>query len=372
VQLALVNDPSSSTVQWIRTREALLNLLTQDDWLGVAKACVGPSGGTTLVVQDAGESRLCCRGWVVRGPGATGTGTPVEVPVKYVESWLRDDRADLPPPIAFVVTERSGLDSLEPVMHDIAFALTWVWVAAEVHAPADEAPVVRFEGARVVEVPVRSGNGSEVENAVALWEWAIETSAPSRREAIQQAVSLAVRDEKDFAMASASVLRTAKYLVRISEQGLVAEALAARRGARDAATGTARSTADAARDVARKAADRVAIQIGAAAGVVIANRQAFIETSTATFLLWVLLGLVAATATVALAVELRSASDTLAALSVDLGLYRETLPDEDIDVILGMQTVRDAKRLVVRSSQVVYWLLVAAAIAIAAGIEVVS
>lgn len=296
----------------------------------------------------------------------------MEAPAKYVQVWLREERADLPSPSNFLVTDHVGLESIAEATNDLAFALTWLWLAADIESGTDGIPVARFEGARLVQVEIPLGLGTEAAEAIALWDWAVESPAASRREALQQAISLAVQKDGDLPGASGPILRTAKYLLRISEQGLVAEALAARRAARDAATKAAQSAADTSRDVARKTADRMVIQLGAAAGVLLANRQALITESTALLLLWLVLGLLGVTSVVAFFVELKGAREALDAVGTDLEMYRETLTDDDIVTIRNMHVVGDSRIQLARATRIVYWLLATAALGVAAAIDVVS
>jgi hypothetical protein len=241
-------------------------------------------------------------------------------------------------------TTAVGLSDLADILRRIAHALSWVWLASA--AQITRPPlVIRFEGAPDLDFdltqlpdPVHAGD------AVRLWEWSVATTDPARREALQQSVSLVVREPTALERSPERVLRTAKYLLRLAKQGTVAEALAIRRAARQAAMDAARTMAEASRTATRGVVDRVIAQLIGAFGVLLANRAELINGTVARWLLIALLGLTAATAVMAFAFEFPSSSAGLGAFEQDLEGYSDTLIEEDINHIKAMASLAAARR----------------------------
>jgi hypothetical protein len=351
VRLALLNDPFVAGMHWIRTQDAFHSLIKRDSWFGFLSLIADANQPTRLVIQDAGDSSIVAGGLTVHGPDVY-PGLPAwsltDDAASYRQTWLRGSREKATPPTWTVLTSTEGLNNVVDVLEGATGLLCWLWLAAE--AKVETAPIrARFEGMRPVEIDLELGAETDSLEAVTLWEWATSTTDPARREAVQQAVSLSIRDERDLAQGFRPVLRTARYLLRISQQGIIAEALATRRTARDAAFTLARDSAEAARSALRKTFDRIILQVGAAGGVLLANHQALIDQAATEALLAAILVLISITALGAFIIDYPSVARAMVAFDIDLDHYRDALPDEDLADIRNMASLSDAKSQIHRS-----------------------
>lgn len=365
LRLTLLNDPGAG-MHWIRTEDALHSLINRDSWFGFLALIADAEHPTRLVIQDAGDSSIVAGGLTVHGPDVN-PGLPAwsltDHAVSYRRTWLRGSRENSPPPTWTVPIKTEGLDNVVALLRGATALLSWLWVATE--AKVDITPIrARFEGMRPVEVDLELGGETDPLEAVTLWEWATSTTDPARREALQQAVSLSIRDERDLAQGFGPVLRTARYLLRISQQGIIAEALATRRTAREAAFTVARDSAESARSALRKTFDRILIQLGAAGGVLLANHQALIDRAATRALLIAILILIVFTAMGAFIIDYPSVARALVAFDADLDHYRDALPDEDLADIRDMASLSDARSQIQRSRIAAGVLLAVAGIAV--------
>lgn len=346
--LTLLNDPSETGTHWIRTETALVNLFKDSAWLPLTNALVG-GPAAEVVIQDAGDQFVQTESLLVRGHEAPSLAQASIEPLldAYREAWLPDLYRDLAAPTTFSVRDRRGLDRITDRFESLAAQLVWAWLADAIRIES-AAVIARFEGVRSVDIALEDPLGP-LPSLLETWRWATASSDPARREAVQQAVTLAIRDQADVPTAPLPVLRTARYLYRTSQQRLVGEALAARRGARDAAVAAGRTAAETARTVARKTFDRVAVQIAAAVGVLIANKQALVDQQTAQLITGAILLLLMLMFVTSLAFEYPAARAELDAAHADLEAYRETLPQEEIDEIQQSKSALDAIRQIERS-----------------------
>lgn len=372
-RLTLLNDRAKSGFQWLRKVAVIQELIARDTWLGFIKLLFSPSVPQRLVVHDAGSAVISAAGLSLHGPDVFPgiVQPPGNHGEDYARAWLRADQLGAPPPRWIDPIESDGLEDIEQLLHGISACLCWLWLAvnAEVH---DSEVVARFEGLRPVELPVELNPTTDSDDALALWEWSTSSTDALRRESVQQAISLSIRDARDLIDGFGPVLRTARYLLRISQQGIVAEALATRRTAREAAMAIARESGDAARSSVRKAFDRVLLQLGAAVGILLANREALLDKSTATWLLIAVLVFAAITAIATFTIEFPSVTHGLKAFELDLQHYRDTLPEEDLSHIREMATLTDARNQVRRSRTAALILIVKAALAASASLFVVT
>jgi hypothetical protein len=191
----------------------------------------------------------------------------------YAGVWLTDDRADFPTPRALSPITIDGLEEVGRLLIGLAWALCWAWLALEIRTDAHGVTTASFQGARAVDVTLQAEPRDQVRPELALWTWAISTTDSRRREALQQAISLAVRRPEDLTDAAVPVQRTARYLLQITEQGLFTEALATRRSIREAAMSLGRTTGDAARTATRSTFDRALLQVGAGFGLLLATES---------------------------------------------------------------------------------------------------
>ena len=365
IRLTLLNDHLATGAHWLRTVDVLQMLVTRDTWLGFFSLLFETTHPSRLVLQNAGTSSISAGGLVVHGPDVfpdLPTESSAEQVEAYRKAWLRGSRETAPSPTWTVPVRTDGLDDVSSILRGTTELLCWLWLASE--AELGTAPIrARFEGMRPVEFDLELGDATDSQDPIALWEWATSTTDPARQEAIQQAVSLSIRDERDLREGSIPVLRTARYLLRISQQGIIAEALATRRTAREAAFTVARGSAEAARSALRKIFDRIVVQLGAAGGVLLANHQALIDRDAALLLLSAILILVAFTALGAYVIDYPGVDKALDAFNKDLDHYRDALPDEDLADIRNMESLVDARSQVRRTRFAAGILLATAGIA---------
>lgn len=366
-RLSVENRPRESGFHWVRTTSALLDHLERHTWMGLIAALYADESPHRLVLHDAGNGLITGADIVLHGPEVyppDPPGADSESWREYAESWLHDERSELPPPVAVYPAAADGLLMLFEIFSRIAHVLSWVWLASTTQIDGSTV-VIRFEGSPDLDFDLTQlPAAAHAAEAVRLWEWSVATTDPARREALQQAVSLVVREPSELERAPERVLRTAKYLLRLAKQGTVAEALAIRRTARQAAMDAGRTLAEASRVASRSVVDRVIAQLIGAFGVLLANQAELINTTVAGWLLIALLGLTAATAGVAFAFEFTSANAGLTAFERDLDAYSDMLIEEDINHIKTMETIATARRQLARARWISGSLLILAATAL--------
>jgi len=346
--VTLINRPKESGIHWIRTTVALQRALSER-WLGTLNEIFADQEQQVVLVQDAGASFLEASGLYVRGPEAPSQAwgdSPWSSDVKrYAAAYLADGRIPAPPPPAIAPAQSRGLVELERLLQRLASDLSWYWLAARV---SDDAGVLtlRFDGARVVDIGLPPLLLDYEEAPLALWQWGVANPDPDRRQAIQQAASLAISEETDILSAARPVLRTAQSLYQLARQGAVAEALATRRTAREAAIAAARNAADAARTAAGKALERSGLQLAALAGILIAQNKQTLDAGAAARLSSGVLLLLLVTFIVSVTLDFPGASSILTSFDRDLKQYREALAETDLEAVRGMDSLRRAKRQV--------------------------
>lgn len=308
---------------WARTTDVVLDLLRRPTRLAAAERLLAPP---VTVVADMGAAAVATVGIRIGGPDA-----PAAAP-----TGDRSAAALLPD-----VAEPDG--PLVAALRQVAAENMWADMATGVGPGDGDTPLVRFEGARVVVVPLVVPVDAEQAAAVhGLWQWATPGREVDRLEAVQQATALAVQQEGDLPDAATRVLPTARSIFNLARRGLVAEALQARRAARDAARQAATSAATAASEAAAKTRDRVLVQLGAAAGVAVARATEVVDRGVAIGLLALLAVVIVAVSAVGWALDLRAAREMLRAFGTDLSDYSEALSPTDVDEINQLAVVRTA------------------------------
>lgn len=344
----ICNDASKTGTRWLRVVAAVNDLIGVFSWLGLVKNLFNPAGPRRLVIHDAGTDCLCARGFVVHGPEVFPEEpcfTTEKGWCQYRETWFDSSRTQLPVPHALVIDEVEGFADLSLLFQALAHGLVWVWLAASARVTTKGRVYVTFEAARQVERDLTQPPPPQgYRDADALWTWAVCTTEGTRREAIQQAVSLVVHHSRDLESAAGRILRAAKYLYLMAQEDAIADALATRRDARLAAMSAARASAEGIRTASRSVVDRTVTQLAAAVGILFANKGDLIETTLAGWLLGAVLVLVIVTAVVAFGFELPAARRILEAFRKDLDGYADTLIDDDIDSIKGMQGLKAVER----------------------------
>ncbi len=367
----LVLKPPPGGAHWAPSTDGLRARLCDGRW---AATLLQLTGDTTrpavVVVQDAGTDTLLAPGFAVAGPDAPPdppyTGDRPTPP--YRTNGPRAGRPPLPAP--YDLTARPGpAGTLEPLREPLdaaARACCWYWLAP--HAEITSTAVhVRYDGVRTVELDLLPYAAAGTDQETALYRWASAADDPARDDAVQQAITFAVRDDADLPGAAGPVLRTARSLHELAGRGLVAEALAARRAARDAAVTAARAAAQAARDVAAKSVERTLALLLAGGLALLANGQRLLTPGAARAFVLAAGALALAALVVAERVELRSGHDLLDAFQTDAVLYREALSEDDLAALRGLSALTAAASDLQRSrltARIVY--LTVAALAVAA------
>jgi hypothetical protein len=345
--LLVLNRPEESGVRWFASRARLLEALGGEHWLGVINNLT-ENGRVTVLVQDAGYEWVAAPGILIQGPDgqpphASGPMAVTTIDNGYLELLADTDRLKAPPPTAVTPQSFYLLPDVVKQLHSLAAALTWYWLAEHVEVAAS-AVTVRYRGARVVELPLVPRPRAISTPEVSLFSWATADADVARREAVQHAISLAVTRPDDLDSAAEPVLRTAKSLHELARRGAVAETLATRRSAREAAMAAGRAAAQAAREAATKAVERSITQTVAAGALVLARTEDLIKPEVARNLLFLIAAIVTVAAVVSAVVEIPSGRNILGSFDADLEQYREALSEDDIKAIRNADSLRRAKR----------------------------
>lgn len=352
----LVLRPEASQGHWVPSVALLVDHLGSGRWGSTLRRLrPGPGLGQALViVQDADRDILMTPALLFAGPAADLTGRQLAgatepLPGSYRQVRLATGAPSLPSPEDLVPIAGGGvLAPLRPVLEAAARAAAWYWLS---HAPAVGLNEVtgRFDGVRVVDLSLRPFGAGAPADELALFAWATAVVDPARDDALHQAVTFAVRDAADLEGAAAAVLRTARSLHELAGRGAVAEALAARRGARESAITVARAAALSARDVAARAVERTLALLVAGALAVFANGRDLLSTDAAVAVVVAAAALAVVALAVADRVELESGSRLLNAFDKDIELYREALSVDDLAAVRNLEAVKAARTDLSRS-----------------------
>lgn len=374
VSVRLRNDAAATGAHWVDSERSLTALLKSPTWIAAARAL--GDGPRVLVVGDWLGEHLITDGLRIVGPQALLPRAEATrgAPESLVTPSSADGRVRLPSPAIFAGAEGNAPadrpdGGVRGLLHGLARCLSWYWLANDVELETGGSVVATVTGARSVVLRLKPSPVADSTPDVALFGWAFAGSDPGRLEAARQAASLALVTGRDLPTAARPALRTARSLYELSRRGAVGEALAARRAARDAALGAARQAAAAARQASGKAIERVVLQIGALAAVVSARASDLVESGLAVVLAVVIAVLTAVAWVVTAWIELPSATGGLEAEIADLGQYRDTLSEDDINAIRHLDAGEAAKKDLRRSAQAVravYGLALAASLAAAA------
>jgi hypothetical protein len=339
-------EPKASGFNWIRTSAALTNAGVPGGWWDTMQVLFRPPPVARLVVGDAGAEWLTAGGLAISGPDAKARPPSgyVDAPWQaYRKAWLNDDRQTLPPPVAIFPSVNDGLSSVQEFLGRAAHALCWIWLATSAEVSATKCAIT-FERGAFLEVPLNDLPTSQgVEDAIALSEWSCASTDPIRRDAVEQAISLAVSNRDALFGSARRVLNTAKRLLQLAQSGAIAEALASRRAAIQAAVDAARASSDAARGAARNSSDRVFAEVAAGVGIILTNYGALISVVAAHYLIIVVGALAAVTGISAYAFEYPSAAHTLQSYETDLGARSDALTEDDVKQIKDMRTLKQAR-----------------------------
>lgn len=363
VELTVLGNVNGLT--WIATTPTLLGFYDNSGWLAFS-ALIGEAVSTgRLVILDAGSGEIRCPGWIIHGPDSWPEGYEPQDTSESSASDKRDFRADYPAPDALLPVHTSdSLLSVANTLRSTAAALALLCLADT--ARKDDGDVsASFHGNRPLVFEVTAAPPESAGLSVDLWQWTAESGHPGRRQATIQAITMQVETADDFYERARVIHDTAEFLFAISQSGLVQEAIAARRGARDSALAAARSAAERARSGARTAIDRAIVVMGAGVGIVLANRGDLIDLPIAVALLVLASVLVVGAAVLALFFELPGAAGVIKAFREDLAHQTEVLTRRDAEQIGRLPSLIDAERDIKRAKTAVWVIISLAAIALA-------
>lgn len=347
VQISLVHDAESSGFQWIRSEAALIDLANRLSWLELAELLLPNSETNELLLQDAEDNYLLRGGLVVRGPIGDQ-----DIPVQpeslelgpYRRAWFSFERSEMTSPSQIEPIEDRGLVAVSRALNALTYGLVWAWIAGDVQKLADGTIRLTFNGTTLVSLPRTLKDRENPENELKLWRWAVATPEPRRREALQQAAALGIRSNQDLDDAAEPVLRTAEYFLRLTESGILTEALAARRSIRDAISGVALAVAEASRSAGRSALDRILIHVGAGAGLLLAQNANVISRESAILLVFILLASSGCIGYIIFCHDFPHIDSRVTAFKQDLALYRDVLSSEDIAELRRLPSMAAAEK----------------------------
>ena len=335
---------------WVRSAALLAGRLSDGGWGSVLAQLAGWAGQhrAVVLVQDGADGLLCTPGLLLAGPDAELTEASSVRNIHTIQAY-RDRagfsaRSDIFTPAELVGAEATTgpLATLAEPLANASRAAAWYWLADSVELGPDHVRV-RFDGVSSVEFDMLPyGSGPPVAE-LGLAEWAMATGEPARADAVQQAITFAVRGVTDLAGAAAPVLRTARSLYELAGRGLISEALAARRSARESAVAAADAAGSTAREVAAKSVERTAALVIAAAAALFANTRQFLTDSTSYIILIALAAIAGAALLVAWRVDTKSGYTLLDAFDTDVQLYRDTLSDDDIAAVKELSVLSAAR-----------------------------
>ncbi len=224
---------------WVRVTSAFIDEFQRTGWFGFAQLLnPRPDVANHVLVLDGADSAVIAEGVVVHGPGVWPSVAVWRGDTIHSEG---DPLAGAPPPTAVLPSETLGpvLVAVAEVLDVVAGALAWLWIADSASVTGSVV-TIRLAGSRIIEGPLPGRPAVYAAPSVALWAWASLSSEPARRHAVLQAATLQAEEPKDLYNRAGSIFDTASFLFSLSQSGLVQEALAARRSARDSAVAAGR------------------------------------------------------------------------------------------------------------------------------------
>lgn len=329
---------------WVPSVASLVESLSGRAWAGALIQMMRGSGPTVVIVQDAGADVLCCPGLVIAGPRAPSERLRPADGGLAVPPARRGGSMPLPSP-GDLSAEPGASGRLEPLREVLAAAgraCCWYWLGRRREVTVDRVTTI-FEGPRTFVLDLAPIPGDLADDEHALFAWATATEDPIRDDALHQAVGLAVRGPADLSGAAGPVLRTARSLYELAARGVVAEALASRRAARESATAAAHEAAATARDAVTTTIRPVSTLIIGLGLALVANGRALLSTSVTGVVVALLAGLAVVAWLLAELVTLWSARGLLDAADQDGQLFRDSLSQEDIDAVSSLAVTSSAR-----------------------------
>jgi hypothetical protein len=358
---------------WVRERRTLVREYQRIGWFEFA-AMIAPasSGWNKIVIMDASDSFLVAGQIVIFGVRAE---LPEMSPLNEVRPTVSpgDCRCNSPLPSSLLPTLLFGseLEDVQLILGTIAGNLACVWLADSVSVES-RGVTVKLQGNRPIQGLVPECPPAIATDSVKLWNWTAAESQPGQRHAVLQAITLQIDDLKDLYPRSGSILDTAQFLFSIAQSGLVQEALAARRAARDAALQAGNAAGDQARASARSAVDRVLVVIGAAIGIVFANEGGLIDRPVAFGLLGLAAALTTGALLMALHLDLPGAEASVVVFKNDLEIRTEVLMPGDIESIKRLPSLTKGLEDVARARRACFVIATSALLSIAITAAVVG
>jgi len=331
-----------SVHSWVRVADAFVREFERTGWFGFAQL-VAPTPGAAshVVVLDADDAVVRSEGMVVHGPRAWPASPPWTGDVR-VSSQEGDPRSGVPSPAAVMPIDGRGesLSAVAASLEAVAGALAWLWMADSVGV-VGPVVTVRLAGNRPIEGELPECPVGYASRSVELWSWASLSTQPGRRHAVLQAVTLQAEEPKDLYIRASSILDTAQFLFSLSQSGLIQEALAARRSARDSAVSAGRSAADRAGAAARSAVDRVLVVVAAGVGLVLANKGELITRPITLGLLVLAAALILGAGLLVFHLDLPAAARSVDLFRAELEQHAEVLAPRDIQTIAQLPSLVD-------------------------------
>lgn len=350
---------------WTANSQALVGLYETSGWRAFATLIRPAVDMGRLVILGAGEDEVRCPGWVIHGPNSWPQESELATVSTSTMGGDTDFRADYPAPSTLLPSFASdSLKTVADALRSTAASLALLGLADSARE-LEGAVSATFHGDRPLVVDVTPAPPESASQCVELWEWVAEGSHPGRRHAAVQAITMQVETADDFYRRAGVILDTSQFLFAVSQSGLVQEAIAARRGARDSALAAARSAAERARSSARAAVDRALVVMGAGVGIVLANRGGLIDLSVSVALLVLASVLVAGAGVLAFLFELPGAAGALKSFRDDLEHQTEVLTRRDVEQIGNLPSLVDAQRDIKRAAKAVWAIVGLATVALA-------
>lgn len=332
----VVKNEEPDRFTWVPAICVLEELTTIRGWPALARALL-PSGAEVrrLVTCDTVDD--------VRAPAVLLHGPDRWPPV------LLDDRVivgpvGLPTPISIRPTDGST-SALATLLRRLSSAVAWAWIADRVEeAVPPRIALVDAYPSIAVELPVEDDPA-----AIELWTWKQAHDDALHDAALREAFAAQLRVSQRLPSAG-TALANARFVASAAQRGLVAEAIQARRSARQRAADVASSVVTQVAEVRRNTLDRVVVEVSAAGAILLAQRLELGSRPVAFGLVVLVLLLLAATAAVSLS-GLSAAGNRLTAFDADLPAVAEGISDDDLAHIRDLHELRAARTDLTRATK---------------------
>ena len=335
--VVVVANRESDQFTWVPTSSVLEELTTVRGWAALARALVPPGEGVRrLVACDAtGEG--------VRTPAVILHG-PDQWPTPLLDSPVTVGPIGLPTPISIRPADTS-VSAIAALLRRLSCAVAWAWIADRVdEGVPPRIALVDTQPSIALELPAEDDP-----SAVALWRWKQAHADALHDAALREALAAQLRVSR-LLPSAATALANAQFVASAAQRGLVAEAIQARRSARQHASVVATSVVTQVADVRRTTLDRVVVEVSAAGAVVLAQRLQLGSRPVAFGLVSLIVMLLAATAAVSLT-ALSAASKRLTAFDADLPAVAEGISADDLGEVRNLHELQAARTDLVNATK---------------------